>query len=236
MNLKEKLEAAGLDVVAHPKWETHTNGGKDRVATYGIVNHWDAIKSAPPMSYYMEGNRFNGTIYHIVIRRNGMVNLLMQRYAWHAGRGDSAVLEALKVPEPTPKPILNDTNGNPYLFSVCINYHPDEGPVPGAQYEALVITNRVLVDHFGLTPDQIIDHRGWTNRKRDIDMLSMKQLRKDIDMATGYNGEPNWDEVSDWAKPAWTWAWGEGLITQSSHPKDTLTKEELMEHLKRALS
>ena len=51
----------------------------------------------------------------------------------------------------------------------------------------------------------------------------------------GPNGEPNWDEVSSWAKNSWTWAWTRDnkITSDSSHPKDIIDKETLMVHLKR---
>lgn len=56
----------------------------------------------------------------------------------------------------------------------------------------------------------------------------------DDDMANGPNGEPNWDEVSDWAKAAWTDAHKAGLLNENSHPRDSLEVEQLMVYLNRA--
>jgi hypothetical protein len=53
-------------------------------------------------------------------------------------------------------------------------------------------------------------------------------------VADGPNGEPNWDEVSDYAKNAWTQAHQAGILTDSSHPKDVLEVEQLMVYLARA--
>ena len=57
---------------------------------------------------------------------------------------------------------------------------------------------------------------------------------KGDDMSTGPNGEPNWDEVSDWARNAWTQAHEAGILTENSHPKDVLEVEQLMVYLARA--
>jgi hypothetical protein len=54
---------------------------------------------------------------------------------------------------------------------------------------------------------------------------------EDVD---GPHGEPNWDEVSDWAQQAWTEAHQAKLLTDDSHPRDSLEVEELMVYLKRA--
>ena len=53
-------------------------------------------------------------------------------------------------------------------------------------------------------------------------------------MSKGPNEEPNWDEVSDWAQKAWTQAYFAGILTDSSHPRDTLEVEQLMVYLDRA--
>lgn len=50
----------------------------------------------------------------------------------------------------------------------------------------------------------------------------------------GPNGEPNWDEVSEWAQAAWTAAHKAGLLTEKSHPRDDLEIEQMMVYLDRA--
>ena len=57
---------------------------------------------------------------------------------------------------------------------------------------------------------------------------------KGDEMAQGPNGEPNWEEVSDWARAAWSDAWAKGVITEDSHPRDDLEVEQLMVYLNRA--
>lgn len=57
---------------------------------------------------------------------------------------------------------------------------------------------------------------------------------KDEPVAEGPSGEPNWDEVSEWARAAWTDAHKAGLLTDDSHPRQSLEVEELMVYLNRA--
>ena len=57
---------------------------------------------------------------------------------------------------------------------------------------------------------------------------------KGDEMSDGPNGEPNWDEVSDWAQKAWSQAHLAGILTDSSHPRDSLEIEQLMVYLDRA--
>ena len=185
MSLLEKLEGAGLDVWAHPTWETNTNNGRDRAETVGILNHWDAISGWPGDSKYLSNNRFGGILYHCVIKRDGQVRLYSQRYVWHAGSGSSQILaiaqRAGTIPDDSAGP--DNQNGNPHFFGVCINYHPNQGPVPAAQYQALVQVNAVLIDHFGLNVGQIARHLDWTTRKRDIDTIDLATFRDDVKLA-----------------------------------------------------
>ena len=178
MSLLDELRDAGLIVRPDPGWETATNNNRDRIETVGVISHWDAVKGSPPVSYYTEKNRFGGILYHILIRRNGTVDLLSQRYVWHAGDGDFEVLEACRHNIIPPPPTQSNILGNRYFFSVAVNYHPDDGLM--LQYDQLVTVNQVLLAHFGLSTNQVIDHRGWTTRKRDIDTISMKEFRSNI--------------------------------------------------------
>lgn len=70
-------------------------------------------------------------------------------------------------------------------------------------------------------------HVGEGNTHWDPGALDWSRI-----MPNGSNA-PNMNEVADWAKPAWEWAYQQGLITSSSHPKDTISKEELMVFFKR---
>ena len=64
--------------------------------------------------------------------------------------------------------------------------------------------------------------------------VSPALLGKGLDMADGPNGEPNWDEVSDFAKNSWTAAYKAGLLTDDSHPQDIVEVEQMMVFLNRA--
>lgn len=173
MSLHDKLEAAGLTVRAEPGWETRTQsagGHRDRPHTTSIVNHWDAIRGTPPNSYYVSGNRYGGLIYHVVIRRDGTVDLLGQRIAWNAGANASTAHNLLRqgqTPPPRP-PILDDMTGNPYTFGVCVNYHPDFEAMTDEAYWSLVRANAVLCEHLGLSWRQVVDHAAVTRRKSDL--------------------------------------------------------------------
>lgn len=183
MTLLTDLTDSGLEVYPYPGWETRTNKGRDRVETVGILNHWDAITGWPGHSKYLSSNRFGGNLYHIVIKASGRLNLYSQRYAWHAGGGDSHILRIAQqggpIPDDSPRRI-DDHNGNPHFFGVCINYHPNQGPIPTPQYDALVRTNAVLLRRFNLNIGQIARHMDWTHDKRDIDTIDLATFRSNI--------------------------------------------------------
>ena len=214
VTLLDKLRGAGLTVEPHPDWETATNGGRDRVETVGVLNHWDAISGWPGVSKYLSSNRFGGILYHGVIRADGTLHLLSQRYVWHAGSGSSQILAIAQaggtIPDDSPGP--DNQNGNPHFWSWCINYHPNDGPVPPAQYEALVVANAVAVDHFGLNVGQVARHMDWTTRKRDIDTINLGVFRNDIE---------SWSTLKppSWAVAATQWHIDRGIYNEST-PND----------------
>lgn len=232
------LDALGGNVQPSPGWETRAVPGtvKDRIKTVGICNHYDAIRGEREDDYYISGNRYGGLIYNIVINRDGLVRLLGQRLTWNAGSGDPLVLNALKVAMPPPlpsdrwngdTPITPVTSGNAWLFGVTVNFHPDFEIMDPRQYAALVRVNAALLPYFGLTLDQMIQHRHWTRRKRDIG-LDHNQFRLDVQSAMEDNMlrliRQHWTrtdiqrfrahnlyvgEVDYWANDLGIWAHGE---------------------------
>jgi len=79
------------------------------------------------------------------------------------------------------------------------------------------------------TPDAM----HWQLNVAPADCRSVTWDKGEDDM-DGPNGEPNWEEVSEWAQPAWSEAFAADLLTDDSHPRASLEVEELMVYLKRA--
>ncbi len=78
------------------------------------------------------------------------------------------------------------------------------------------------------------DAMHWQINVSPADCRGKIEWDKGDAMSEGPNGEPNWNEVSEWAKQAWTEAHAANLLTESSHPRASLEVEELMIYLKRA--
>lgn len=155
MSLLVKLEDAGLVVRPAVNWSTSSNLDRPAPEVEFVLIHWDAIKGTPTTAVYLGDNRWNGILYHTVIRRDGTVDLLSQGHVYHAGKGDPA--------DPS------KTSGNWRSFSVSLNYHPDEGPPSEAQMDSLYRLLAVYCEHFGLKPGDVYDHRWWAgDRKQDI--------------------------------------------------------------------
>ncbi len=246
------LKAAGLTVVEEPGWKDRGGNWATDGKPEGVIQH----HTAPPNPYPIKrlyprtakewqikcnvATHEDGTLYLVAY---GACN-------YSSGPGSKVVLTANVRPKipPTANAItrrLADTpkwGGNRYYFNYE-NSHPGDGsPLPSVQLETIVVSNIVVNAHFGLTWEQTISHAEHSRRKIDPrwnggNRTAIEQIRELVgegeDVATGPNGEPNWDEVSSWAQNSWTWAWANSLITEDSHPKANQTVEQQMVYLKR---
>ena len=182
--LDADLVAAGVTLHEHPGWESATNGGRDRVDTVGVVVHWDAITYWPGDDLYTHQNQFGGILYHAVIDPAGTVRLYSQRYVYHAGLGSPMVLTDLQAGASLVDGTASNTNGNPWMVGIALNYHPNQNGIPTNQYTALVRACAGLIDHYELNTAQIIDHARWTPRKPDVRStpgFNLTRLRSDVD-------------------------------------------------------
>lgn len=177
MSLLDDLKAEGLTVETWPNWENHAAPMPGSVSGFrpiGILVHWDAVNGWNPATYFMNP-RFDAPTYHIALEQNGTCWLGSQGYVYGAGGGDSAVYRAMRDDNPVPPArIEKDMNGNPFFWSVCVNYMPGwKGqpgpPLPTAQYESLVKSVAALCRREGWDPQfRVNDHDGWTIRKDDL--------------------------------------------------------------------
>lgn len=248
--LLEDLQAAGLTVVEEPGWKTRGGVG-DWFAgkPEGVMQH----HTAPPNPYPIKRLYDRGQIKcNMATHEDGTLYLIAYRRCnSSSGPGSSTVLNRNVRPGRPPTANarqrgLNDDMGGNRHFWNYENSHPGDGsPIPEAQLKTIVVSNIVVNAHFGLSYKNIISHAEWSRRKIDPNWngnnrFAINQIRELVEegetVSTGPNGEPNWDEVSDWAKNSWTWAWtrSDRILSDQSHPKDVIDKEQLMVHLKRA--
>ncbi len=252
------LRSAGLTVVEEPGWRTRGRAwlidGDEGRRPEGVMQH----HTAPPNPYPIKklyGPPFYRIKCNMATHEDGTLFLVAYgRCNYSSGVGMKAVLEenVRKEIPPTHNARKRGLVSGNRRFWNYENSHPGDGsPLPSIQLETIVVSNIVINNHFGLNWKRIISHAEWTSRKIDprwngSNRTAIEQIRELVgegeDMSDGPNGEPNWDEVSGWAKNSWTWAWANGLLSadkpatpqdEGSHPKAAMTKQELMVHLKR---
>ena len=245
--LRVNLEAAGLNVREYSGWVTR-GGPWEFAFPIGILQH----HTAPPVPFPVDnlaGVSDGGRIKcNMNIKSDGTVWLIAYEAPnYSSGKGSSIVQEQVIAGIPptanaVDRGLVDDLNGND-LFWGIENDHPGDGsPLPDAQRKAIAVASHVVAEHFGLSHRNVISHAEWTRRKSDPywdrDRRCIDRIRSDmeaLEMITGPNGEPNWDQVADWAKESWSWAWAQNpkLITADSHPRDGITTQELMVFLDR---
>lgn len=246
MDLADKLRNAGLQVAEWEGWET--NGGPwQKGKPVGIMHH----HTAPPVPFpipRLAGEDQGRIKCNINTKPDGTVWVIAgEACNYSSGMGSSLVLAEVMAGKPPnrnakARGLADDTNGNPLFFNFENDHAGDGGPIPLGQYIAIVVASLVVGIHYGLSHGNTISHAEWTRRKSDpywnASLRCIEQIRADMSrgygMAIGPNGEPNWDEVSSWAKNSWTAAYQAGLLTENSEPKAQVTVEQMMVYLNRA--
>ena len=249
-SLLADLKAAGLTVVEEDGWKTRGgvgdwHGGKPE----GVMQH----HTAPPNPYPIKGLYRDGKIKaNMGTHEDGTLYLIAYRRCnYSSGPGSSTVLNRNVRAGNPPKAnarergLKDDMGGNRHFWNYE-NSHPGDGSdLPEAQLKTIVVSNIVVNNHFGLSYKNIISHAEWSRRKIDPrwnggNRNAINQIRELVAEGEemeekGPNGEPNWQDVSSWAKNSWTWAWtrDDKILSDTSHPKDIIDKEQLMVHMKR---
>ena len=241
-DLYRSFLAAGLPVRQRSGWETR--GGRWAAADrpIAVMHHHTAPPVPFPLSK-LDGSLDGRIKCNINTKPDGTIWLVAYNACnYSSGPGSSQVWRDVRngvVPTGNAKSrdLWDDMNGNPWYWNFE-NDHPGDGsPIPQDQFNSIVGATMVILLHYDLPKTAIISHAEWTRRKIDplwstSNRVAITQIRnaveEGLEMATGPNGEPNWDAVADWAKSAWSWAWSEGILSPSTHPKETVTKEELM--------
>lgn len=227
--LADVLTDAGLKLKPYPGWETR---GGSSFKPVGVMWHHTVTK---PSTADEVIDRFLATtgsskvpapLCNYSTNRDGTVSLIAAGTANHGGVGAWTVDGTRH-------------SGNSLFFGDEMkNLGTVKEPWPGLQLESARIATAAILDHLHRTADYLCAHKEYAlplGRKGDPHSLNMDVERMNVEaIMDGPNGEPNWDEVSDWAKNSWTRAHLAGLLTENSHPKDDLTVEQSLVYLARA--
>lgn len=142
-------------------------------APIGVLNHHTAI-SGPGLTVCKNGRRdLPGPLCNINITRQGVINVVCDGRANHAGKGSSVVAGDVRAGRPITQDardrhLTDDTDGNTRFYGIEVDNDGVGEPLTGVQQDALIGVNAALVAHFGWDPNCCIHHRQWTARKTDM--------------------------------------------------------------------
>ncbi|MCP4897366.1 MAG: hypothetical protein GY906_10380 [bacterium] len=255
--LLNALRAAGLDVDTYPDWESRGGGWDNSVPVGTMVHH-----TAPPVPYPVDnlaGVTDQGRIKcNVNAKADGKLVLIAYGACnYSSGKGSTIVLDEVTAGTTPPdqaykRGLTDDMNGNPHFVNIEVDHPGDGSPIDTETVIAIGLAHIVLAEFWHYPASAIISHAEWTSRKRDPNWngghdTAMTQIRDLVTKGTGVqlgpNGEPYWEDVSDWAKPSWSKAFAVGVVKgdnpdtdhyDATDPKDPLDKEELMVFLDRA--
>ncbi len=164
------LRAAGLNVVEEPGWKKR--GWRWRVdgEPEGVMQHHTAPpnpfpikKLYGPPTYFIKAN--------MATWPDGRLFLIAYKACnYSSGYGMLSVLtqNVRKSIAPTRNATKRGAKGGNKHFWNYENSHPGDGsPIPQVQLDTIIVSTQVVIDHFGMDPEQIISHAEWTRRKID---------------------------------------------------------------------
>jgi hypothetical protein len=166
------LRGAGLTVSAVPGWRTNGHDG-EFTAQGGMWHHTTVFNDLETL---VRGRSdLPGPIANLYLRRDGSFTVVSGGVAWHAGPGTLAVLENLRkgiAPQGDAAALgLKDDVkiANHFLIGIeCEGGVDDADDFTAVQLESLVRGSAALSRALGLTANNWIHHREWTNRKPDM--------------------------------------------------------------------
>lgn len=203
------LRAEGCTVVEVPGWRTNN---RNHVGAWGPVNgvmihHTVTTGTNGTVNLCFEGRSdLPGPLCHGVIAKDGVIHLVGNGRANHAGKGDGDVLAAVIAERALPAPNEQDTDGNTRFYGFeCVNLGDNNDPWPVQQVDAIVRASAALCRAHGWGRDgdtSTIGHKEWTNQKIDPrgplvegGTLTMSLIRGRV--AERLQHPANWDPEDD---------------------------------------
>lgn len=166
-----EFRTAGLHVIEEPGWATrgYDFWGPNSNPVGGMQHHTAPPVPFPVLNLYAYGRikaNFN-------VKRDGTIHVIAAGACnYSSGPGSRIVLTETRAgiaPTATAKQrgLVDNTGGNHWYVNNETDHPGDGSPIPAAQYDACVVTWRLICDRFGWTPDRIVGHAEWTARKID---------------------------------------------------------------------
>lgn len=188
------LRAEGCTVVEYPGWRTNNRNHKGPWGPVnGVMNHHTAGGSSGAVQYIFEGSaELPGPLAQGCITKDGVVHLVGNGRANHAGGGDPSVLQAVideRYGDRPPVPHQHQgsagaVDGNAHFYGFeCVNMGDGKDPWPAVQVDAMVRANAAVCRHRDWSEKSCIAHREWSDYKPDPagpGMPSMPDVRAKI--------------------------------------------------------
>ncbi|TQK44396.1 N-acetyl-anhydromuramyl-L-alanine amidase AmpD [Streptomyces sp. SLBN-118] len=176
------LEAAGLEVIQVRSWRDNNRNHKGPWGPmHGVVIHHTGTYSSQAQMVamcYSGHSELPGPLCHTVIDKAGHCHMVGWGRANHAGRGDAAVLAAVKNEEPLPADRQANADGNVHFYGTeLINRGDGKDPWPNEQIEAAARWAAALCRAHGWTERSVIGHLEWQPGKIDPHGFSMDSFR-----------------------------------------------------------
>lgn len=186
-NLVKAATKAGVDFEVDSTWLDVDPYGKS-FQPVGVVWHHTACNALsrgnmPSLNWCRNPGQYTGQARacHIVVGRDGKMQIIAGRGAYHAGAGGPLKVNGTTIPKDL---------GNRYLIgfeieassTTKINAKNRQTPKHGmnpAQFDAVAKFCAALFDQLGWDTDAAIRHRDWTSRKIDVG-IPLKQIRNAI--------------------------------------------------------
>lgn len=165
------LRAEGVQVREHEGWRTNNRNHKGAWGpVHGVmIHHTVTSGTASSVELCFNGHSsLPGPLCHGVIDKAGVVHLVGNGRANHAGAGDGDVLRAVINEQPLPPDNETDTDGNRHFYGFeAINLGDGKDPWPAAQLEAIERASAALCRAHGWSYRSVIRHLDWQPGKVD---------------------------------------------------------------------
>ncbi len=198
------LVFAGINVVEQPGWQQRGNRWRKKKPE-GIMQH----HTAPPNPYPIRklyGRPFFRIKANMATHEDGTLFLIAYKACnYSSGRGSLKVLKenVRRGIAPTHNALVRGAKSGNRNFWNYENSHPGDGsPIPQIQLDTIIESTRIVLDHFGLDPEQVISHAEWTKRKVDPNWnggnrTAIEQIREGVDDMARMSKEAQefWEEA-----------------------------------------
>jgi hypothetical protein len=172
-------------------WVTHERDkatGKAFGPIHGVMIHHTAGHDVG--NYIWDGSAaLPGPLAHAYIDKAGVVWLMSDGRANHAGGGDPDVLTAVTAESYMTRPPATKygegdagaADGNDCFYGFeCENLGDGKDPWPPQQYEAMVKAAAAIIRYYGWTERSCIGHLEWSHYKSDPRGFDMVKFRADL--------------------------------------------------------